>query len=70
MPDGDQTRPAPTWLSPSTLAVGRAALSQTRMPGQASADGRVIVRDAVLALHPALPFTLIDEAVAYIIGTA
>ena len=66
MPDGDQTRPPPPWLSAATLAAARAA----RRPPDAftRSDPRRAVQDAILAHHPALPFTLIGEAVAYVLG--
>ena len=66
MPDGDHTRPPPPWLSAVTLAAARAA----RRPPDAfiRTDPRRAVNDAILAHHPALPFTLIGEAVAYVLG--
>jgi len=66
MPDGDQTRPPPPWLSAATLTAARAA----RRPPDAftRTDPRRAVHDAILAHHPALPFTLIGEAVAYVLG--
>jgi hypothetical protein len=66
MPDGDQTRPPPPWLSAATLAAARAA---RRPPDPFTrTDPRRAVHDAILAHHPALPFTLIGEAVAYVLG--
>lgn len=66
MPDGDQTRPPPPWLSAATLAAARAAL----LPPDAftRSNPRRAVHDAILAHHPALPFTLISDAVAYVLG--
>jgi hypothetical protein len=66
MPDGDQNRPRPPWLSAATLAAARAA----RRPPNAftRTDPRRAVYDAILAHHPALPFTLISEAVVYVLG--
>lgn len=66
MPDGDQPRPPPPWLSAATLAAARAA----RRPPDAftRSDPRRAVEDAILAHHPALPFTLIGEAVVYVLG--
>lgn len=67
MPDGDQTRPPPPWLSAATLAAARAA---RRPPDPFTrTDPRQAVHDAVLAHHPALPFTLLGEAVAYVLGS-
>ena len=68
--DGDQSRPAPPWLSPTTLAAGLAALRSANAVNRYNAHARVRARDAVLALHPAMPFTMIDEAVVYIFGSA
>jgi hypothetical protein len=66
MPDGDQTRPPPPWLSAATLAAARGA---RRPPDPFTrTDPRRAVHDAILAHHPALPFTLIGEAVAYVLG--
>ena len=68
MPDGDQLPPAPTWLSPVTLAAARAARSQSRMASQGNAESQV-VREVIMAHHPALPLTMIAEAVAYVLGS-
>ncbi|WP_137128037.1 hypothetical protein [Roseomonas sp. HF4] len=66
MPDGDQTRPSPPWLSAATLAAARAA---RRPPDPFTrSNTKQAVHDAILAHHPALPFTLIGEAVAYVLG--
>lgn len=67
MPDGDQTRPRLPWLSAATLAAARAA----RRPPDAFTRSNTskAVHDAILAHHPALPFTLIAEAVAYVLGS-
>jgi hypothetical protein len=70
MPDGAPPRPAPAWLSPTALATAQAAL---RPPGAfpprlGDADSRA-VREAILAHHPALPFTMIAEAVTYVLGS-
>lgn len=66
MPDGDQTRPPPPWLSAATLAAAHAA----RRPPDVFTRSNTskAVHDAILAHHPALPFTLIGEAVAYILA--
>jgi hypothetical protein len=66
MPDSPPPRPPPPWLGTPTLAAARAARRRpnafTRsVPSKA-------VHDAILAHHPALPFTLIGDAVAYILG--
>ena len=69
MPDGAPPRPPPPWLSAAALAAARAARRRPgALPQRGDADGRA-VREAILAHHPALPFTLIAEAVAYILGS-
>lgn len=67
MPDSTPPRPPLPWLSAATLAAARAA----RRPPDAftRADPSKAVHDAILAHHPALPFTLIGDAVAYVLGT-
>jgi hypothetical protein len=67
MPDSPPPRPPPPWLSAATLAAARAA----RRPPDAftRSDPSKAVHDAILAHYPALPFTLIGEAVAYVLGT-
>lgn len=68
MPDGAPPRPPPPWLSAAALAAGRAARRPAgAIPRLGDADSRA-VRDAILAHHPALPMTLIAEAVAYVLG--
>lgn len=68
MPDGAPPRPPPPWLSAAALAAGRAARRPPdAIPRLGDADSRA-VRDAILAHHPALPMTLIAEAVAYVLG--
>ena len=67
MPDSPPPRPPPPWLGTATLAAAQAA----RRPSDAFTrlDPSRAVHDAILAHHPALPFTLIGEAVAYVLGT-
>ena len=66
MPDGEPPFLPPPWLSPSTLAAARAA---RRPPNPLTrVDTSKAVHDAVLAHHPALPFTLISDAVAFVLG--
>ena len=68
MPDGEPPRLPPPWLSASTLAAARAA---RRPPDPFTrVDTSRAVHDAILARHPALPFTLIGEAVDYVLATA
>lgn len=66
MPDGEPPRPSLPWLSAATLGGARAA----RRPSDAFTrrDVRAAVHDVILARHPALPFTLIGEAVAYVLA--
>ncbi len=69
MPDGPPSRPPPPWLSSATLAAARPARRPPgAIPSLGAADGRA-VREAILAHHPALPMTLIAEAVAYVLGS-
>lgn len=66
MPDGEPPFLPPPWLSPSTLAAARAA---RRPPDPFTrVDAKKAVHDAILAHHAALPFTLIGEAVAFVLG--
>ena len=66
MPDGKPPRPPLLWLSVATLAAARAA---RRPPDPFTRlDTSKAVQDAILAHHPALPFTLIGEAVAFVLG--
>ena len=68
MPDGEPPRLPPPWLSVSTLAAARAA---RRPPDPFTrVDASRAVHDAILAHHPALPFTLIGEAAAFVLGMA
>ena len=66
MPDSLPPHPPPSWLSPATLVAARAA----RRPADAftRSEPRRAVQDAILAHHPALPFTLISEAVDYVLA--
>ncbi|SDD05862.1 hypothetical protein [Belnapia rosea] len=69
MSDGAPPCPQPPWLSDAALTAVRAARCRPgAFPRPGDAGGRA-VREAVLAHHPALPFTLIAEAVAYILGS-
>lgn len=66
MPDGEPPRLPPPWLSVATLAAARAA---RRPPDPFTrVDTSKWVHDAILAHHPALPFTLINEAAAFVLG--
>ena len=66
MPDGEPPRLPPPWLSVSTLAAARAA---RRPPDPFTrVDISKAVQDVILAHHPALPFTLIGEAAAFVLG--
>ena len=68
MPDSLPPRSPLPWLDAATLAAARAA----RRPADAftRSDPSKAVHDAILAHHPALPFTLIGEAVDYVLATA
>lgn len=69
MPHGDQPHPVLPWLSRQALAAARAAQRPTGPHTRpAESDGRA-VREVLLAHHPALPLTMISEAVAYILAT-
>jgi len=66
MPDGDAPSRAHPWLTQATLA---AALAARRMVcAQPGAGGSRAVREVILAHHPALPLTMISEAVAYVLA--
>jgi len=68
MPDGQQPRPALPWLSPATLEAARAVRRPGGLhPRTGETDTRA-VREIILAHHPALPLTMISEAVAYILA--
>jgi len=55
----------PHWLSVTTVAAMRAAwLSRA---GQDRGVAEAAVREIALARHPALPLTLIEDAVALVI---
>lgn len=69
MPDGTPPRPPPPWLSAAALAAARAARRPPgAIPRLGDADSRA-VREAILAHHPALPLTMIAEAVAHVLGS-
>jgi len=68
MPSDQQPRPSPPWLSTTTLEAAQAV----RRPGgvhprSGETDTRA-VREVILAHYPALPLTMISEAVAYILA--
>jgi hypothetical protein len=69
MPDGPPPRPpAPPWLSKAALAAAKAAgRPPGAVPRLGDADSRA-VREAILAHRPALPLSVIAEAVAYVLG--
>ena len=66
MPDGEPPLLPPPWLSPSTLAAARAA--RRPLNPFTKVNTNKAVHDAILAHHPALPFTLIGEASAFVLG--
>ena len=66
MPDGEPPRLPPLWLSVSTLAVFCYDRGTTDIFTRV--DTSKAVHDAILAHHPALPFTLIGEAAAFVLG--
>lgn len=69
MPDGEQPRPEHPWLSGATLAAAPAARrSPETLAWMGESDSRA-VRDVIVAHHPALPLTMIAEAVAYVLGS-
>ena len=66
MPAGEPPRHPLPWLSAATLA---AAVAASRPPDAFTRrDVRAAVQDVILAHHPALPFTLIGEVVAYVLA--
>lgn len=68
MPDSTPPRPPPPWLDTATLALARAARQQP--DAFSRSEPSRAVHDAILARQPALPFTLIGEAVDYVLATA
>ncbi len=69
MPDSDHPCSALPWLSPATLAAARAARRPPGAPAWTGESDSKAVRDVVLAHHPALPLTMIAEAVAYVLSS-
>jgi hypothetical protein len=68
MPASPEPPPAPSWLSPATLAAARdAGRTSSVTGGHGGRNGRA-VHDTIAAHHPALPMTFIAEAVAYVLG--
>ena len=69
MPHGDQPHPVLPWLSRHALAAARAARRPVGPHTRVGESDNRAVRDVLLAHHPALPLTMISEAVAYILAT-
>ena len=66
MPHGDPPHPPIPWLSQAALMAARRPAGPHTRVGEC--DTRA-VHDVLLAHHPALPLTMISEAVAYILAT-
>lgn len=69
MPHGDHPHPVLPWISRPALAAARAARRPAEVQSRAGESDARAVRDVLLAHHPALPLTMIAEAVAYILAT-
>ncbi len=67
MPDGDAPSRTHPWFAKATLAAAL-AVRRTAL-AQPSAGGSRAVREVILAHHPALPLTMISEAMAFVIGS-
>ena len=69
MPHGDHPHPVLPWVSRAALAAARAARRPVGASTRAGEGDSRAVSDVLLAHHPALPLTMISEAVAYILAT-
>ena len=69
MPHGDQPHPVLPWISRAALMAARAARRPAAAPAWTGESDNRAVRDVLLAHHPALPLTMISEAVAYILAS-
>lgn len=69
MPHGDHPHPVLPWISRPALAAARAVRGPTGASGWAGEGDSKAVGDVLLAHHPALPLTMISEAVAYILAS-
>lgn len=70
MRDGDDLRDPPPWLARGTVAAMRLAQDQALAWGRDAYAAAEAVREVVAAAHPALPATMITEAVACIVPDA
>ncbi len=64
MRQGKDDPPVPPWLGAGTWAAMAAARDAARARGLALPAVETVVRDILLARHPALPACLISEAAA------
>lgn len=69
MPHGDHPHPVLPWISRHALVAARAARRPAGPDSRAGESDTRVVREVLLAHHPALPLTMIAEAVAYILAT-
>jgi hypothetical protein len=60
---------SPPWFCPAVLASARAARRPRALMTHQRDDDTRAVREVILAHHPALPFTMIAEAVAFVLGS-
>ncbi len=69
MPHGDPPHPPIPWLSQAALMAARVARRPAGPHTRVGESENRAVRDVLLAHHPALPLTMISEAVAYILAS-
>ena len=60
--------PAPAWLGVATLRLARAAGAAALARGRTAREAQEAAQDVLLARHPALPMTMIAEALAAAAG--
>ena len=68
MPHGEDPHPVLPWISRAALAAARAARRSAGAENNAGEGDERAVRDVLLAHHPALPLTMISEAIAHILA--
>lgn len=59
--------PIPTWLAPGTVSVARATWERSIANGATRDGAEHAALGVILAHHPALPLTLLAEAVAAVL---
>ncbi len=61
---------APAWLGVATLRLARARRAAAAARGRPAHEATEAARDVLVARHPALPMTMITEALVAAVGTA